>query len=136
MKRDLDAAPLGAEPVRNHVRARIGRPGGAELERVLDRLLDGAYCTSRGWSEAIDLALSRPDLVVVTRDGDRFSPTGWRVRAEGGTVTAALVDEARSRAEVAERDVERISTERSVAHEELEDGTAGLGRRRTRRRPQ
>ena len=36
-------------------------------------------------------------------------------------MTAALVDEARSRAEVAERDVERISTERSVAHEELED---------------
>ena len=126
MKRDLDAAPLGAEPVRNHVRARSGRPGAAELERLLDRLLEGAYCTSRGWSEAIDLALSRPDLVVVTRDGDRFSPTGWRVRAEGGTVTAALVDEARSRAAVAERDVERISAERSAAHEELEGARQAL----------
>ena len=47
-----------------------------------------------GWSEAIDLALSRPDLVVVTRDGDRFSSAGWRVRAGGGVVTAAVVDEA------------------------------------------
>ena len=126
MKRDLDAAPLGAEPVRNHVRARSGRAGAAELEGVLDRLLEGAYCTSRGWSEAIDLALSRPDLVVVTRDGDRFSPTGWRVRAEGGTVTAALVDEARSRAAVAEHDVERISAERSVAYEELEAARQAL----------
>jgi chromosome segregation protein len=126
MKRDLDAAPLGAEPVRNHVRARSGRAGAAELEGVLDRLLEGAYCTSRGWSEAIDLALSRPDLVVVTRDGDRFSPTGWRVRAEGGTVTAALVDEARSRAAMAEHDVERISAERSVAYEELEGARQAL----------
>ena len=33
MKRDLEWAPLGAEPVRNHVRARSGRPGAADLER-------------------------------------------------------------------------------------------------------
>ena len=70
----------------------------------------------RGWSEAIDLALSRPDLVVVTRDGDRFSPTGWRVRAGGGVVTAAVVDEARERAEVARNE-------------------SAAGRRRAHRRP-
>ena len=71
------------------------------LDAVLDTLLHGSCCAHRGWSEAIDLALARPDLVVVTRDGDRFSPTGWRVRAGGGVVTAAVVDEARERAEVA-----------------------------------
>jgi chromosome segregation protein len=113
-------APEGAEPVRNHVRPRAGGSGAADLDRVLDRLLAGSYCTSRGWSEAIDLALSRPELVVVTREGDRFSPTGWRVRAEGGAVTAALVDEARARASAAEADAERVSGERAIAHDDLE----------------
>ncbi len=96
-----DSVPAGTESIRRHVRPhRAGRdlPG---LDAALDTLLAGSTCASGGWSEAIDLALSRPDLVVVTRDGDRFSPTGWRVRSGGGMVTAAVVEEARSRAETA-----------------------------------
>ena len=78
-----DAA--GGDRVDPRPRAAPGRgrrlPG---LDAVLDTLLAGSCCAPGGWSEAIDLALARPDLVVVTRDGDRFSPTGWRVRAGGG----------------------------------------------------
>ena len=88
--------------------------------RVLDTLLHGSCCATRGWSEAIDLALARPDLVVVTRDGDRFSPTGWRVRAGGGVVTAAVVDEARDRAEVAAVEAGRAAEERTAARAEVE----------------
>ena len=87
--------PTGTESIRGHVRPRAGGRGYPGLDGVLDTLLHGSCCATGGWSEAIDLALARPDLVVVTHDGDRFSPTGWRVRAGGGVVTAAVVDEAR-----------------------------------------
>ena len=92
----------------------------AGLDDVLDTLLHGSCCALRGWSEAIDLALSRPDLVVVTRDGDRFAPTGWRVRAGGGVVTAAVVDEARDRADVARVEAGRAAGERTAARSEVE----------------
>jgi len=117
---DGDGAPTGTEPVRAHVRQRTGRSGGADLDRILDQLLASCHCAAGGWSEAIDLAISRPDLVVVTREGDRFSATGWRVRAEGGAVTSALVEEARARAAVAETEVGRVSAERSEARDTVE----------------
>ena len=98
------ATPEGTESIRGHVRPRTGGRAYPGLDAVLDTLLHGSCCAQRGWSDAIDLALSRPDLVVVTRDGDRFSPTGWRVRAGGGVVTAAVVDEARERPAVAGRE--------------------------------
>jgi chromosome segregation protein len=107
--------PQGAESIRPHVRPR--RSGGAVsgLDAVLDTLLAGACCAVHGWSEAIDVALARPDFVVVTREGDRFSSTGWRVRAAGAVVTAALVDEARARAEAARQVAASAAEERAAA---------------------
>jgi chromosome segregation protein len=112
--------PPGTESIRRHVRPHLrGRdlPG---LEAVLDTLLSGSCCAQGGWSDAIDLALARPDLVVVTRDGDRFSSTGWRVRAGGGVVTAAVVEEARDRAETAAVAAAETSEERTAARAALE----------------
>jgi chromosome segregation protein len=112
--------PSGTESIRDHVRPHLrGRdlPG---LEAVLDTLLSGSCCAQGGWSEAIDLALARPDLVVVTRDGDRFSSTGWRVRAGGGVVTAAVVEEARARAEQAAVAAAETSEERTAARTAVE----------------
>jgi chromosome segregation protein len=97
----LREAPPGTEAVRSHVRRGRGGFGLAGLDEALDTLLARSYCARGGWSEAIDLALTRPDLVVVTREGDRFSSAGWRVRAGGGVVTAAVVAEARDRASAA-----------------------------------
>ncbi len=114
------ATPEGTESVRDHVRPRSGGREFPGLDAVLDTLLHGSCCARRGWSEAIDLALARPDLVVVTRDGDRFSPTGWRVRAGGGVVTAVVVDEARERAEVARHESARAAEERTAARAEVE----------------
>ena len=112
-----EPAPPGTEPLRGHVRPHRDVSG---LDAVLDTLLAGSCCARGGWSEAIDLALARPDLVVVTREGDRFSPTGWRVRAAGGVVTAALVDEARSRADVATVVAAEAAEERTLARIEVE----------------
>ena len=114
------AVPNGTESIRGHVRPRSGGSHFPGLDGVLDMLLHGSCCASRGWSEAIDLALARPDLVVVTRDGDRFSSTGWRVRAGGGVVTAAVVDEARARAELARDESGRAAEDRRVARVEVE----------------
>ena len=114
------ATPEGTESIRGHVRPRSGGRDYPGLDAVLDTLLDGSCCAQRGWSEAIDLALARPDLVVVTRDGDRFSSTGWRVRAGGGVVTAAVVDEARQRAEVARGEAGRAAEERTAARATVE----------------
>ncbi len=114
------ATPEGTESIRGHVRPRTGGRAYPGLDTVLDTLLHGSCCAQRGWSAAIDLALSRPDLVVVTRDGDRFSPTGWRVRAGGGVVTAAVVDEARERSAVAGREATAAIAERTAARAEVE----------------
>ena len=113
-------APPGTESIRPHVRPRPGAAPLRGLDTVLDTLLAGAFCARGGWSEAIDLALTRPDLVVVTREGDRFSPSGWRVRAGGGVVTAALVEEARTRADVATVAVGEATAERTQARAEVE----------------
>jgi chromosome segregation protein len=111
----LGELPPGAESIRTHVRPRSGGGPISGLDAVLDTLLAGACCAVHGWSEAIDVALARPDLVVVTREGDRFSSAGWRVRAAGAVVTAALVDEARARAGAAEQVAERAGEERAAA---------------------
>ena len=42
-----------------------------------------------------------PAAVIVTADGDRLAPTGWRVGAAAGGATAAALDDARQRATAA-----------------------------------
>jgi chromosome segregation protein len=77
------AAPSAGSAVRPHVRSRHdGVPG------LLDAVLGSAVVAS-SLAQAIDLALAHPAAVVVTNDGDRFGPTGWRVGAAGGGATAA-----------------------------------------------
>jgi chromosome segregation protein len=85
--------PDGTQPVRARVRAL--RPG---VDALLDVLLEGAVAVDGGWEEAVDLAVAHPGTVVVTRRGDRFAPTGWRVGAAGTGATGAALDEARARA--------------------------------------
>ena len=90
--------PHGAELVRDHVSLRPGAPAG--LAGVLDRLFGSAVRVG-SLEAAIDLALDRPDVVVVTEEGDRFSSSGWRVTAGAGMVTAAAVEKAEQDADVA-----------------------------------
>ena len=70
----------------------------AGVEALLDVLLADAVVAAGGWDEAVDLALRRPELTVVTLDGDRFGPSGWRIGGGGPTATGAALDEARARA--------------------------------------
>ncbi len=99
----LAAAAIGAEPVRSHVRSRH-----EDVERLLDVLLATAVTVDGSWTDALDLALAHPGVVAVTRAGDRFASTGWRVGAGGVGATGAALEAAT--AEAAEADeAERVA---------------------------
>ena len=51
-------------------------------------------CVDGGWAEAVDVALANQGRVVVTRDGDRFGLTGWRVGTSTTEATGAALEEA------------------------------------------
>ena len=72
--------------------------------RALARRCPGtAVAVDGGWEKALDVALANPALVVVTRDGDRFRPTGLAGRAPlGPGHDCGCLDEARAKAEAAE----------------------------------
>ncbi|HUC04999.1 MAG TPA: AAA family ATPase, partial [Acidimicrobiales bacterium] len=86
--------PANALPLRPHVRARTG---GTASDAVLDSLLSRAVRVE-SWEQAIDVAVGREDLVVVTPEGDRFAASGWRVRSSTNVVTAAAVEDAQRKA--------------------------------------
>jgi len=67
-------------------------------------LLARVVLVEAGWQAALDLALDDPDIVAVTRDGDRFGgPTPWRAGPEGkSAVTPSALADAQSRADDAE----------------------------------
>ncbi len=104
--------PPGSELMRDHVHARR-----APVSDLLDTLLAGVVCVDGGWREAVDVALEHPELVIVSREGGRFSPNGWVV---GGS-SAAL--DARAR---------QAAAEAEVARARLDDLASQLGAAQTR----
>ncbi|HEY0520720.1 MAG TPA: chromosome segregation protein SMC [Ilumatobacteraceae bacterium] len=108
-------APFGlGVPVRPHVRSQQG--GVAEL---LDSIIASAVRVPT-WADAIDVAIANPHAVVVTEDGDRFGPTGWRVGVESGGATASALEEAQERLGIATADLERRTRAEEGARVELE----------------
>ena len=90
------AGVAGAAPLRAHVAGRL-----EGVEALLDDLLASTVVVEGTWREAVDVASEHPELVVVTREGDRFSGGLWRVGAAGSGATGAALEEARQAAEVA-----------------------------------
>jgi chromosome segregation protein len=107
-------ATVAGEAVRAHVRSRV--PAG---DRLLDALLATAVCVDDGWQAALDLVLAHPGVVAVTRDGDRFSTSGWRTGAAGAGATGAALDEARRRTAEAEAELERLDSQLLEARQAL-----------------
>ncbi|MBU6241348.1 MAG: chromosome segregation protein SMC [Acidobacteria bacterium] len=121
--------PMGARPVRGLVRA-----AGAEavtIDALLDSLLARAFVAD-SWATAVDIALSNPSFHVVTRRGDRFAPSGWRIGAQADAVTAAALEDAVQRQAAANTESERRASELSRARAEVQsarDALADLERR-------
>ena len=101
---------------------RRGRGGRGVLDVLVGRAVRVA-----DWERAVDLALDRPDLVVVTGQGDRFADAGWRVRSTTGVVTAAAVEEAQRRAQEAAVQADRAAGELAEARRALEAARVAAG---------
>jgi chromosome segregation protein len=117
------SVPLGrGEPLRRHVRARTPSAPATRtaVERLLDVVVGDVVVVEGGWSAAVDLALSRPDAVIVTCDGDRFGPTGWRVGGPASGATGAALEEAKDRAFSAIADAADADTALGRARSDLD----------------
>ncbi len=104
--------PPGAEPLRSLVRARTNAP--AHVTRVLDALFARAF-VAHDWESGIDVALANPELVIVTRDGDRFATSGWRIASGRAVVTRTSVEEAEDAAREAVNAVAPLRARRKAA---------------------
>ncbi len=106
--------PGNCTSLRELVRARSGAP--EHVTRVLDALFARAFVAS-DWESGIDVAVANPDLVIVTRDGDRFAASGWRVASGRALVTRSTVEEAQRAASDAAIALQPIRNRRTQADE-------------------
>ena len=109
--------PSGTAWLRDRVRS--NDPG---VVRLLDTLLATTVIVDSDWRGAADVAALRPDLVVVTAAGDRFSARGWRLGAHSAAGVRAALIEATERAEAAD-------AARTSAAEIVEQARAALAER-------
>ncbi len=108
------ATPNGTTALRSLVRARRGAP--EHVTKVLDTLFSRAFVAD-DWESGIEVAVSNPDLVIVTREGDRFASSGWRVASGRALVTRSTVEEAQATALQAAQAVVPLRELRSAADE-------------------
>ncbi len=97
------AAARVPDGVRAHVRARgsLTLEARAGVDSVLDLLVGGVRRIDGGWSALVAAARAHPAASLVSPEGDRFAPTGWRLGRAAAGATAALVEEAEGRAAAA-----------------------------------
>ncbi len=124
----LPLLPRGAEALRTHVHSAV-----PEVLSLLDRLLDGTAVVQGGWELALQMALDRPDLTLLTVEGDRFSSDGWTVGLAARGLTPAVVEQAREAALAAARSageavaqVESARDEADMAARRLAEAQAAL----------
>lgn len=88
---EMHGAPAGcpADTLRTRVR---GTKKGVDL--LLDRLMCCCVVVDGDFNDALDVALRYPDLVVVTKHGDRFSRNAWTMGNGGVGATQAAVNRA------------------------------------------
>jgi chromosome segregation protein len=123
------SAPGGCAALRSLVRARAGSP--QHVTRVLDALFSRAFVAA-DWESGIDVAVANPELVIVTKDGDRFASSGWRVASGRAVVTRSTVEEAQNAANAAQAGVGPIRARRSEADEAAVQARQRLNRSSTR----
>jgi chromosome segregation protein len=121
--------PEGCEPLRNLVKARRQAP--SHVTRVLDALFARAFI-ARDWESGMDVALANPELIIVTRDGDRFASSGWRIASGRAVVTRATVEESQAAARDAVDAVAPVRERRKSADATAVDARQLLNRATSR----
>ncbi len=129
------ALPDGGRAMRGLVRSRDGDPA---VERLLDALLAGAVLVE-DWEHALEMAVARPDLVVVTPEGDRFARSGWRGGTGHSAVTRSAVEQATATASASQRAAQEADARAAdaearlrVARESVESARGELSEARRR----
>jgi chromosome segregation protein len=120
--------PHACTALRSLVRARSGAP--EHVTRVLDALLGRAF-VANDWESGIEVAVAHPDLVIVTREGDRFASSGWRVASGRAVVTRSTVEEAQALAQQAHDAVGPIRDARVTADQSAVEARQRLNRSNT-----
>ncbi len=110
------AAPVGAVRLRDRVRARRD-----DVDGLLDALFASAVVADGTWRQAMEVAMGHPELVVVTRHGDRFGPAGWRIGLSGTGATGAALEEADGKATFAKGEAERVAAALQAAQTAARD---------------
>ena len=100
--------PTGVQSVRSHVRPISGAP--AALAALLDSLLSYIGCAD-DVDAAIAVVVNSPTATVVTRRGDRLSPSGWRLGAADDLGSQEVIDRTRIEVESAVADLARLASE-------------------------
>ena len=115
--------PPGSRGVRGVVRA--AGPDSPAVDALLDSLLSRAVIAD-SWATAVDLALSNPGLHVVTRRGDRFAPSGWRIGGQADAVTAAALEDAIAKQAAAAAEGELRASDLARARAEMQASRESL----------
>ncbi len=90
-------SPAVGQPLRSRVRAQghdINRV--TAVDQLLDVLVPPSVVVIESWTDHLDDIASQPQAVFVTRDGDRFSGRGWRLRQASSGATGAALEAART----------------------------------------
>jgi chromosome segregation protein len=95
---EASSLPSGVQSVRSHVRPASGAP--AALAALLDSLLSHIGC-AEDLDAAIAVVENSSSATVVTRRGDRLSPSGWRLGAADDLGSQEVIDRTRIEVESA-----------------------------------
>ena len=101
------------------------------MTRVLDALFSRAFIAA-DWETGMDVALANPELIIVTRDGDRFASSGWRIASGRAVVTRSAVEESQAAAREATDAVAPVRERRKVADAAAIDARQLLNRATSR----
>ena len=118
------ASPAVGDPLRPHVSSSV-----AGVDQLLDALI-GSVGVVESSDQAAEAAIADPAAVVVTRRGDRFSSSGWRVGVRRSGATRGLLEEAIEASAGAQEAVNAAEQQLAVADHRLEE--AGQEEARTR----
>ncbi|MCY3636964.1 MAG: chromosome segregation protein SMC [bacterium] len=118
------AAPVIGDSLRSHVSSSM-----AGVDRLLDVLIGGVGVVDTS-EQAAAAAVADPSAVVVTRQGDRFSPSGWRVGLRHSGATMELLEEAERESARAARQVGDAEQEQRSADGRLEQAEQDAARAR------
>lgn len=121
---NVPSAPTAGVPLRPHVRSSL-----AGMEQLLDVLIGGVGVVDSSEAAAA-AAVADPCAVMVTRRGDRFSSSGWRVGVRRSGATMGLLEEAGQESDRAAGRVNAAEQDLGLADSRLRQAEQDVARAR------